>query len=567
MTAVLDRLDGTIAGLLRYLSASHLRALLAILVLASLVTLPGLNTLPVTDRDEARYVQASKQMMETGDYIDIRNLDAPRWKKPVGIYWLQVASAKVLGEGTDSAIWAYRVPSALGIIIAALLTYWALFPLIGAPSALIGGLVVASTATTAVEAHIAKTDAVLLAATVLVFGALVRINQNRDAPFNRAHVLMWLGLGFGFLIKGPIILIPFIGALIWISIAERSLSLPKAISPLKGLLLFALIAAPWYIAIALKTDGAFFAESLGKDLLGKVGQVSEKHGGPFGYYLMTMWLTFWPWAPLALLAVPIAWNRRTSPEMRLLAGWIIPCWAVFALSSTKLPHYVLPALPALAALIGLGISEVSTKYVRILGAFLFVIGSVAAGVFAFGPLPVFQDELPLVLIASGLITLTLVILATTALGLGRLYGFTTLGVAALLIMFPTLTLITAPRTNALFISPRLVAAHNAYQSCADRPIRSVGYQEMSLAFLGGTDTQFISLEEAAKRLDDPEGGWRIFIRLDGTGEVLPRLSETSGRLIDTLAVIEGTNYNSGKEVTIVLVGALGDPLLLSCRPN
>jgi len=48
---------------------------------------------------------------------------------------------------------------------------------------------------------------------------------------------------------------------------------------------------------------------------------------------------------------------------------------------------------------------------------------------------------------------------------------------------------------------------------------------------------------------------------------LPRLSETSGRLIDTLAVIEGTNYNSGKEVTIVLVGALGDPLLLSCRPN
>jgi len=294
-----------------------------------------------------------------------------------------------------------------------------------------------------------------------------------------------LGLGFGFLIKGPIILIPFIGALIWISIAERSLSLPKAISPLKGLLLFALIAAPWYIAIALKTDGAFFAESLGKDLLGKVGQVSEKHGGPFGYYLMTMWLTFWPWAPLALLAVPIAWNRRTSPEMRLLAGWIIPCWAVFALSSTKLPHYVLPALPALAALIGLGISEVSTKYVRILSAFLFVIGSVAAGVFAFGPLPVFQDELPLVLIASGLITLTLVILATTALGLGR------------------------------------------------------------------TDTQFISLEEAAKRLDDPEGGWRVFIRLDGTGEVLPRLSETSGRLIDTLAVIEGTNYNSGKEVTIV----------------
>jgi len=322
MTTLIDRIDHLIAGFLGWASAAHLRAIPLILLISGALALPGLNTLPVTDRDEARYAQASKQMMETGDYIDIRNQDAPRWKKPVGIYWLQVAAAKTLGYGAESQIWTYRVPSALAIMLAACLTYWALIPLIGAPPALIGGLVVASTATTGVEAHIAKTDAVLLACCVFAFGAFVRVYLNRNTPegFTRNHAFLWIALGLGFLVKGPIILMPFVGALIWLSLSERSASLFRDISPLKGLLLFALVAVPWYIAIAIKTDGAFFAESLGKDLLGKVGNVSEKHGGPLGYYLATMWVTFWPWAPLALLAVPLAWAQKTTPTVKLFAG-------------------------------------------------------------------------------------------------------------------------------------------------------------------------------------------------------------------------------------------------------
>ncbi len=565
MRGLIDRLDGSIAGLFTFVSQSHLRALALIVLLASIITLPGLSTLPVTDRDEARYVQASKQMMETGDYIDIRNLENPRWKKPVGIYWLQVASAKLLADGADSKIWAYRVPSALGIILAAMLTYWALIPLLGTRAALIGGLVTASTATTAVEAHIAKTDAVLLAFTVLAFGALVRIYQDRATSFSKAHALLWAGLGLGFLIKGPIILIPFVGTLLWIAIAERSTSLLRAIAPLRGLLLFALIAAPWYIAIALKTDGAFFTESLGKDLLGKVGTASEKHGGPPGYYLMTMWITFWPWAPLILAALPLAWATRGSDNMRLLAGWIIPCWLVFALTSTKLPHYVLPTLPALAGLIALGITQTPSKAMRILAAFLFILGGIVAGVFAFGPLPMFENAYPPLLILAAVVSLLLLIFGAVAMGIAKPYAFAGLGVAALIIIFPSLSIITAPNTKTLFISPRLVAAHTQFKTCTTHPIRAVGYHEMSLAFLGGTDTRFISLDQAGEYLAGPTDGKRVFVQLGESRDTLSQLSNLAGKPLESLTLTKGRNYNSGGDVRIAQVAVKDDPALTECR--
>jgi 4-amino-4-deoxy-L-arabinose transferase-like glycosyltransferase len=92
---------------------------------------------------------------------------------------------------------------------------------------------------------------------------------------------------------------------------------------------------------------------LGRDLLGKIDGAAEGHVGPPGYYLMTIWVTFWPWTPLALLALPLAWAQRRSEPIRFLAGWIIPTWAVFAVATTKLPHYVMPILPAVGGLVGL----------------------------------------------------------------------------------------------------------------------------------------------------------------------------------------------------------------------
>src|SRR5947209_2696388 len=115
--------------LLGFATASHGKAV-ALLVAISLVCfLPGFFNIPPVDRDESRFAQATKQMIESGDYIDIRYQDEVRYKKPVGIYWLQagvVRAAEAVGvPNARSTIWPYRIPSLIGAIGAVLLTYLA----------------------------------------------------------------------------------------------------------------------------------------------------------------------------------------------------------------------------------------------------------------------------------------------------------------------------------------------------------------------------------------------------------------------------------------------------------
>src|SRR5881227_4154763 len=108
---------------------SHARAVVVLLAVALLGFLPGFSSIPPVDRDEARFAQATKQMVESGDYVDIRFQDEVRYKKPVGIYWLQagiVKAASALGlQRASTTIWLYRIPSLVGAVGAVLLTYWA----------------------------------------------------------------------------------------------------------------------------------------------------------------------------------------------------------------------------------------------------------------------------------------------------------------------------------------------------------------------------------------------------------------------------------------------------------
>ncbi|MFM9469985.1 ArnT family glycosyltransferase, partial [Streptomyces scabiei] len=79
-----------------------------------LSALPGLFFLPPLDRDESRFAQATAQMLETHDFVNIRYQSEPRDKKPIGIHWLQAASVSTLSSVERREIWAYRIPSLLG---------------------------------------------------------------------------------------------------------------------------------------------------------------------------------------------------------------------------------------------------------------------------------------------------------------------------------------------------------------------------------------------------------------------------------------------------------------------
>lgn len=131
---------------------------LALLVFAVAVLAPGIDTMPVTDRDEGRFAQATVQMLESGDFVDIRFQDAARHNKPIGIYWLQSATVSLFSAIEDRAIWAHRLPSLAGTVAAVMLTAAIGATLAGARVGLLAGVLMASSIILNVEARIAKTD-------------------------------------------------------------------------------------------------------------------------------------------------------------------------------------------------------------------------------------------------------------------------------------------------------------------------------------------------------------------------------------------------------------------------
>ncbi len=118
--------------------------------------------------------------------------------------------------------------------------------------------------------------------------------------------------------------------------------------PYAGLALTVLLVAPWFVAITWKSGGAFFAEAVGKDMLGKVGGAAERHGAPPGTYALVFFATFWPGAVFATMGFPLAWRERRSDAIAFLIATVLPAWLVFEAVPTKLPHYVLPLMPWIA---------------------------------------------------------------------------------------------------------------------------------------------------------------------------------------------------------------------------
>ncbi|MEM6548996.1 MAG: glycosyltransferase family 39 protein [Pseudomonadota bacterium] len=527
------------------------RAWLLLTLLALATALPGIAALPVTDRDEARFAQATKQMLETGDYIDIRFQDAPRWKKPIGIYWLQAGTASLAGEA-EAPIWAYRLPSALGAVAAVLLTAWAMIPLIGRNAALLAGAMLATTLLVAAEATIAKTDAALLATAAAALGALARALTGTATRLT--WLVFWLAIAGAALLKGPIV--PVVAALsvIWVWAATRTAPRIASLRPLPGLVLAAALVAPWLIAIWQISDGGFFAESVGEDLLGKVAEGKEKHWGPPGLYLALVWLTFWPWAAFLPQALGWVWQRRKTVWVPVLMGWVVPFWVILELVPTKLPHYVLPLYPALAGMVAAWVlSDPPAAPLRW--------RRLAAGLAA-GPgvvLAVALLALPIVLegrvlwVAAGLAALGA--LASLAAGRAALDGHARAqagaSVLAALLLFPAVLQFGLPGLSTVFPSPRIAALTAEWQACASRPLMSLGYREPSLVFLNGTETALTDRIAMARALETDLGAmalvedrWRADLDASWSG--------TPPSLIERGHVFY-FNYNRGKTETARLL--------------
>jgi len=553
-----------VAAAFDFATANHFRTILFLVLCSLVLFLPGFFNIPAIDRDEARFAQATKQMVESGDFVDIRFQNDVRYKKPVGIYWLQsavVESASALGlPRAELRIWLYRIPSLLGAIGAVLLTYWTALAFVTRRGAALAALMMCSSVLLGVEARLAKTDAMLLLAVVAAMGAMARVYlswQRGEDPVRPPWSLpavFWTALAGGILIKGPLILM-FVGlTILTLAILDRSADWLWRMRPIWGLMWMLVLVLPWFVAIFWRAGDTFFINSLGSDMLGKLA-AKESHGAPPGLYLLLFWVTFWPGAPLAGMAAPAVWRARREPGAQYLLAWLIPSWIVFELVLTKLPHYVLPLYPPIAILtVGALERRVLSRSwlmrgaawwftIPALGSVIAVVGAIKlAHALVFPAWPFLAAAMIFGLTAWWLFedsraerSLLNAAIAAMFLSIG-IYGIV---IPSLKTVFPSAEIARALR-NVICVGPKAAAA---------------GFHEPSLVFMTGTGTLLTDGSGAADFLG---GGSCRFALVESHSErAFAQRAEAIGLRYNVATRIEGYNISQGRAISVSIFRSEG----------
>ena len=526
------------------------RLLLALFCLV--LWLPGFFSLPPGDRDESRFAQATKQMLETGDFVRIQNGLEARNRKPIGIYWLQtpfVAAAHTLGIAQGNPIWPYRIPSALGALIAVLATFELAAPLIGRQPALLGAGLLAGSLILSVEAHIAKTDAALLASVVLAMSVIARAYLRPGTTRARHALLFWLALAASILLKGPIGLMVVALTVLTLSIADRRWAWLRQLRPAWGVPLMLAAIAPWFIAIGMATQGKFFTDAVGGDLGRKLSSGDDAHWGPPGLHLLLLPILALP-ATAALPATLLAaWRERADPVTRFLLAWIVPSWIVFEAVPTKLPHYPLPLYPAICLLAAAWILRRDRRPIGIVGTTLAIIVSLALAA-AFGALPIvlhasFSTGLPAILAACVLAALFTPLLRPPGSARWNIERRAILSATICMpLIYWTVLGWELPRLAPLWLAPRIVA------QLPPGRLGAVGFAEPSLMFLAGTDTEFLTAAQGAAAL--ASGEVKTLLVGDRDLAAFRIAAQQRGIAPETIGEISGYNYSRGRPVTLIL---------------
>jgi len=535
--------------------------LLAALV-ALLAGLPALMLLPPLDRDESRYAQATSQMLETGDFVDIRFQDDPRWKKPVGIYWMQAVAVAVTSSVENRHIAPYRIPSILGAMLAAAACAWAGAAMFGQRAGFLAGAILGATFLLSTEAGIAKTDAMLCGSVTLAMAGLARIylaTRAGEVPIRPHKLMFWLGLGLSILIKGPIGLIVVGPAMIALSVWDRDVSWLKRLGWGWGLPLVALIVGPWAIAITIATDGGFWTEAIVGDLAPKVAGGDEGHGVAPGLYVLLAPLLFFPATLLLPAALSTGWSRRAEPAIRFLVCWLVPAWLIFELTPTKLPHYTLPTFGALALLAAAALTRPVGKISRYAGAGLTIAIGALLAVASVWLLTEYGRST-----AQTWATITIVFAILAAL----IGAFLMLHRAAMTAVIASIALGvvahgalagTLRQLRPLSVAPQLekvlLAANLHPRQGRAGPIAVTGFHEPSLVFLTGRDTELTDAAGAARALAE---GRPVIVEARDADAFRTAAAElgVTGRVVGE---VDGHNYSKGDDVSLTVYAPPGGP--------
>ncbi|HOC18212.1 MAG TPA: glycosyltransferase family 39 protein [Vicinamibacterales bacterium] len=325
-----------------------MRAAAILLVLLSGLTFGlGLGTPAITDSDEAYYAEASREMVERGDYLTPRFNYRERFQKPVLYYWAAAGFYQLFGIRE----WTARAAAALSGLGLVLLAFAAGRRWFDAATGLLAGAVLATSFGAVFMARMALPDLPLaFFVNATVYTALVALFE-RPARVARWWAACGAVAGLGFLTKGPVaILLPAL-VIAPLFVFERGWRRLRARHVALALAAFALTALPWYAAMTAEHGTRYlYGFFLGDNLERFATTAYNPHRSPF-FYVPILLGGLLPWSPFLFLGIrPLlaAWRARrlSRRSVRLLCWSVLPL-LFFSVSVGKQPRYILPMLPPL----------------------------------------------------------------------------------------------------------------------------------------------------------------------------------------------------------------------------
>lgn len=309
--------------------------------------------------DEPRYAWIARDMMESGDWVTPRLYGKPWFEKPPLLYWAAGHCFKWFGVREATA----RLPSAVSALLATLAVAWLALRRFGAETARWALLLLPTTVGMIGFSHAAATDmpfSAMLTIAMVCAAVILGLTRDKNAPILPrtpwlALVLFGLALGLAVLAKGPAAIVLSGGAVVfWTLLTTRWRDALRLVHPVAIFSFFA-TALPWYVLCARRNPG-FLRVFIIEHNFNRYLTPEFQHVRPFWFYVPVLLVALLPWTALFLWSMVygvarVLQTRRAKESTLLLASWAGFCIAFFSISQSKLPGYILPALPAIVLLL------------------------------------------------------------------------------------------------------------------------------------------------------------------------------------------------------------------------
>jgi len=337
--------------------------ILVIILISYLLISANIGGLYIYSLDEAKNSECAREMIERGDPIVPTFNYELRTDKPPLHYYFMIAAYSVFGVNEFSA----RFFSVIFGVLTVLITYLFARRFACKQIAVLSVVILLSSLHFSLQFHMAVPDPYLIFFMTASFYAfyIFMVTGKKSYLF-----LLYISLALGSLAKGPVaVALPGMAFLAYIIVSGRfSWETIKSFQLIRGILLFLIIALPWYLAVAYKTDGEWIYQFFFKHNLDRYTSTMEGHGAIFLVTPAMILVGLLPFSIFFIQAFKFSWQQRKENDVFLFAAIVVSVITIFfSLSSTKLPNYTVPAYPLFAIMLGGAINRIITKRSRNMG--------------------------------------------------------------------------------------------------------------------------------------------------------------------------------------------------------